>query len=99
MVPAERARRRARRRTRTLCDVWHDGVWHGALPASFEAFFFPINAPVHHREGDEATARRLHAAFRREFHLAAQGSNLDVPLLSFDVGEARRGRAPFRQVA
>merc|ERR1712196_347473 len=63
------------------------------LPSAVEAIFFPINSPepVQNREGDEQSARDVHAAFRRHY-----GKRQAMPpLLSFDMAEAHAGRAPF----
>ena len=74
-----------------------DGAkYEAALPRVIEAVFFPENGPVHHREGDEASARMVH----RRFVQAYQAHRLPtVPLLAFDVAEARAGRPPFRVVS
>ena len=61
-----------------------------ALPSVIEAVFLPVRGPVHHREGDEGSAREMHSRFIHAYR------GVDVPLLAFDVVEARAGRAPFR---
>jgi hypothetical protein len=63
------------------------------LPHAVEAWFWPTNGPVHHREGSESRARTLHKRFRSRYNL----SSTRCPLLTFNVGEARAGRAPFRR--
>lgn len=58
------------------------------MPDAVEAIFFPTHAPVHHAEGDEQRARAVRQRFKERFGLM-------IPLLSFDVSEARKGRDPF----
>jgi hypothetical protein len=67
------------------------------LPNAIEAIFLPThqNGFVHHSEGDANAAHRLRAAFLQTYGLHAE----DIPLLSFDMTEARRGHAPFRPLS
>ena len=65
------------------------------LPRVIEAFFFPENGPVHHREGEERQARILHRRFAIRYALSGSEA---PPLLAFDVQLARNRRAPFRVV-
>ena len=58
------------------------------LPSVVEAVFFPVRGPVHHPEGDERRAQAVRRSFQQQFGIL-------LPLLSFDVSEARQGRAPF----
>ena len=71
--------------------------YHSSLPSVVEAFFYPVNGPVHRREGNPIRAKRAHAAFVSYF-AAVAGVGKDghsVPLLAFDVSLARRGMPPF----
>ena len=77
-----------------------DGHAYAArLPDVVEAVFFPEHGSVHHAEGDEARARRVHAALAQTLRASGGGgARTALPLLAFDVAEARRGFAPFREV-
>jgi hypothetical protein len=75
--------------------VLQGDVYSTHLPHVIEAFFFPENGDVHHREGDERRARILQRRFARAYGLSAE---MAPPLLAFDVQRAQSGRAPFRDV-
>ena len=75
--------------------VLKSDVYAAQLPGVVEAVFFPEHGPVHHPEGDEVRARGVHRAFINAFML---NGDRRVPLLAYDVEEARFGRAPFREV-
>ena len=71
--------------------VLSGAVYTSALPAVIQAFFYPVNGPVHHREGDSDRAKKAHQLFLGNFPEASA-----VPLLTYDVALARAGEAPFR---
>ena len=62
------------------------------LPGVIEAIFYPTNGPVHHAEGSSGAAKKMQRLFLDHYGLGAG----DVPLLAFDVTEARSRRYDSR---
>ena len=70
-----------------------DGArWTQSLPEIVSAIFYPINGRVDAREGDATRARFARDAFMQRFGLT---STSFPPLLTYDVGAARNGGAPW----
>ena len=64
------------------------------LPHVVEAFFYPSGDEfIHHAEGDAPRARRARDEFLRKYPSVDPE---DVPILAYDLGASRDGRAPFR---
>ena len=70
------------------------------LPQAIEAVFFPIHGVVHHKEGDESAARRVHRDFVHRYYRGRErgGEAAAPPLLVYDVALARAGKPPFSPV-
>ena len=58
------------------------------MPSALEAVFYPTHGVVHTREGDEQRARAVRDSFTQHF-------GIQLPLLTYDISQAREGRAPF----
>ena len=60
-----------------------------SLPSVVEAIFYPTNGPVHHEEGSREAAKGMKRLFVEHY-------GLSVPLLAYDVKEARTRRYDSR---
>jgi hypothetical protein len=74
-------------------EVVLDGrLWTSNLPSIVQAVFYPVNGHVDTTEGDVHRARAARGAFMDRFGLSQAEL---APLLTYDVGAARSGRAPW----
>ena len=67
-------------------------------PRVVEAFFYPVHAPVHTREGDAAGAWRQRSDFLRTYGGGGLMAVPPPPMLEFNVQRARDGLEPFSLV-
>lgn len=73
-------------------------MYEARLPRVVEAFFYPVHAPVHTREGDAAGAWRQRSDFLRTYGGGGLMAVPPPPMLEFNVQRARDGLEPFSLV-
>ena len=76
--------------------VFDGDAWQARLPALVAAVFLPIHGDVKHWEGGDArSARDVRDRFAAQYGLHPAER---VPVLTYDLGEAAAGRAPFAEM-